>query len=91
MELIEVLVQELLKAGASQVWITTKFVEITQTNLDELGFDWMLGQFNAPGSNRIFGGGGTLGNQAEVSHQEMITLLCRQVVERLQCQQAGSP
>lgn len=63
MELIEVLVQELLKAVASQVYITTKFVEITQTNLDELGFDWMMGQFNMPGSNRIFGGGGTLGNQ----------------------------
>ena len=63
MELIEVLVEELLKAVSNQVYITTKFVEITQTNTDELGFDWLLGQFNAPGSNRIFAGGGSVGNQ----------------------------
>jgi len=63
MELIEVLVQELLKAVQNQVYITTKFVEITQTNTDELGFDWLMGQFNAPGSNRIFAGGGSVGNQ----------------------------
>ena len=66
MELIEVLVEELLKAVSNQVYITTKFVEITQTNTDELGFDWLLGQFNAPGSNRIFGGGGSVGNRVEV-------------------------
>ncbi len=63
MELIEVLVQELLKQVQNQVYITTKFVEITQRNYDELGFDWMLGQFNVPGSDRTFASGGTLGNQ----------------------------
>jgi general secretion pathway protein D len=63
MELIEVLVQELLKQVQNQVYITTKFVEITQRNYDELGFDWMLGQFNVADSNRVFASGGTNGNQ----------------------------
>ncbi|MFP6871920.1 MAG: Amuc_1098 family type IV pilus outer membrane protein [Verrucomicrobiales bacterium] len=63
MELIEVLVEELLKQVQNQVYITTKFVEITQRNYDELGFDWMLGQFNIANSDRVFGSGGTVGNQ----------------------------
>ena len=65
MELIETLVDELRKSVQNQVFITTKFVEVTQGNLDELGFDWMLGQFNAPGSNRVFASGGTVGNQRD--------------------------
>ncbi len=32
--------------GPKQVEIESKFVEITQNNLKELGFDWLLGQFN---------------------------------------------
>ena len=63
MELIEVFVQNMRTAGQNQVFIMTKFVEVTQQNLDELGFDWMLGQFNAPGSDRVFAGGGSTGNQ----------------------------
>ena len=65
MELIETLVEELRKSVQNQVFITTKFVEVTQSNLDELGFDWMLGGFNVPGSNRTFAGGGTVGNQRD--------------------------
>jgi len=44
-----------------QVKITTKFVEITQENNDELGFDWIVTPFGL--SNNIFAGGGTKGNQ----------------------------
>ena len=44
-----------------QVKITTKFVEISQENNDELGFDWIVSPFGV--SNNIFLGGGTKGNQ----------------------------
>ncbi len=63
MELIEVIVENSIGNVQNQIYITTKFLEVTQTNLDEFGFDWMLGQFNVPGSDRVFGGGGTVGNQ----------------------------
>jgi general secretion pathway protein D len=63
MELIETLVDNSDKNVPNQIFITTKFIEITQQNLDEFGFDWMLGQFNTPGSDRVFAGGGTVGNQ----------------------------
>ena len=44
-----------------QVKITTKFVEISQENNDELGFDWIISPFGLGGD--IFAGGGTIGNQ----------------------------
>jgi len=44
-----------------QVKITTKFVEISQENSDELGFDWIVSPFGL-NANSLFLGGGTLGN-----------------------------
>ncbi|HMJ04794.1 MAG TPA: Amuc_1098 family type IV pilus outer membrane protein, partial [Chthoniobacterales bacterium] len=65
LELIDALVEQANVSGPKQVEIEAKFVEITQTNLKELGFDWLLGQFNI-GSERLFGGGGTAGNGTAV-------------------------
>jgi general secretion pathway protein D len=61
LELVDALVEQAAVAGPKQVEIESKFIEITQNNLKELGFDWLLGQFNIPGSHRVFGGGGTSG------------------------------
>jgi len=61
LELVDALVEQAAVAGPKQVEIESKFIEITQNNLKELGFDWLLGQFNVPGSHRVFGGGGTSG------------------------------
>jgi general secretion pathway protein D len=44
------------------VEIESKFLEVTQNNLKEMGFDWLLGQFALPfGSGLKYGGGGTQG------------------------------
>ena len=43
LELVDALVEQANVAGPKQVEIEAKFVEITQTNLKELGFDWLLG------------------------------------------------
>jgi len=50
--------------GPVQVDIEAKFVEITQNNLKELGFDWTLGQANVPGNQNVFFSGGTTGSSA---------------------------
>jgi general secretion pathway protein D len=63
LELVDALVEQANVAGPKQVEIESKFVEITQNNLKELGFDWLLGQFNI-GNNKVFGGGGTTGTIA---------------------------
>ena len=56
---VEQLVQTISKTP-KQVKITTKFIEISQENNEELGFDWIVGPF---GSGDVFGAGGTAGNQ----------------------------
>ena len=53
-----------------QVEIESKFVEITQSNLKELSFDWTLGQANVPGSVKTFFGGGTSGSGRSISSAE---------------------
>lgn len=62
LEVIEDLIEEIRLQGPKQVHITTRFVEVQQRNEDELGFDWLLGAFNLPGTDRAFGSGGTAGN-----------------------------
>ena len=60
LELVDAIVEQASVAGPKQVEIESKFIEITQNNLKELGFDWLLGQFNI-GNQKVFGGGGTSG------------------------------
>lgn len=50
--------------GPVQVDIEAKFVEVTQNNLKELGFDWTLGQANVPGNQNVFFSGGTTGSSS---------------------------
>ena len=62
-ELIESMIQGAKSGGSKLVQIDFKLIETTDRVLNELGFDWLLGQFNAPGSQSVFGGGGTFGNR----------------------------
>jgi general secretion pathway protein D len=50
-----------ISTAPKQVKITTKFVEISQENNDELGFDWIVTPFGLS-ANNVFGTGGTIGN-----------------------------
>jgi len=61
---VEAFVDSLLRKVPQQIYVTCKFVEVSQKNTDELGFDWLLGQFNIPGVSSVFGAGGTAGNSA---------------------------
>ncbi len=60
LDFIESLVDAAVGAPPNQVEIEAKFVEVSQNNLKELGFDWALGPFAIPGSDAIFGSGGTI-------------------------------
>lgn len=61
--LVDTLVEQASSASPKQVEITVKMIDVSETRLNELGFDWLLGQFNIPGSSSTFASGGTLGNQ----------------------------
>jgi general secretion pathway protein D len=61
LDLVDTMVDNSLQTRPTQIEIEAKFLEITQNNLNELGFDWLLGQFALPGSTGVYGGGGTQG------------------------------
>ncbi len=61
LESVDALVEASMAERPTQVEIETKFLEVTQNNLNELGFDWLLGQFALAGGSGIYGGGGTEG------------------------------
>jgi general secretion pathway protein D len=58
---VEQLVDSTSNGKPKQVKITTKFVEISQENTDELGFDWIVSPFGL-NSSTLFGSGGTVGS-----------------------------
>jgi len=60
------------ETAIKQIEIQAKFVEITQNNLKELSFDWLLGQSNFPKSNGVFLGGGTSGTAPQVDPADYV-------------------
>jgi general secretion pathway protein D len=66
LDLVDAIVEQLNLAVPKQVEIEAKFVEVTQNNVKELGFDWLLGAFKI-GSQGTFGAGGTAGNGTPVN------------------------
>lgn len=62
MELVEAFIDSIRGTVEKQIYVTARFVEISESNIDELGFDWLLGSFGIGGG--VFGQGGTVGNQA---------------------------
>src|SRR5207237_375967 len=66
LEPVDALVEQASIVAPKQVEIESKFIEITQTNLKELGFDWLLGPFNL-GNDLVFGSGGTSGTGTAVN------------------------
>src|SRR4029079_13105973 len=67
LELVDAIVEQANISGPKQVEIEAKFVEITQNNLKELGFDWLLGPFNLNSKGSVALSGGTSGTGALVN------------------------
>lgn len=70
LELVDGIVKAAITDTPRQIRVTTKFVEVSQENDDELGFDWIVTPFGV-GSN-YFLGGGTIGNGAERTGADFI-------------------
>lgn len=60
LDLVEAFVDSIRGQGPKQIYITSKFVEVSQKNTDELGFDWLLGAVGR--GNAVQAGGGSDGN-----------------------------
>ena len=66
-DLIDTIVEGATGVAPTQVEIESKFVEISQNNLNELGFDWLVGPFAIGGG--VYGDGGTRAGAQELSSQ----------------------
>jgi general secretion pathway protein D len=62
---IDTIIEGEMGVPPNQVEIESKFIEISQNNLNELGFDWLLGPFSIGGG--VYGDGGTIGLGQETS------------------------
>ena len=75
LELIDAIVEASGKETPRQIRVLTKFVEVSQENSDELGFDWIATPFGV-GSN-YFLGGGTVGSGAARTNADFINPVAR--------------
>ena len=66
LDLVDTLVESDVGVKPTQVEIESKFVEISQNNVNELGFDWLLGPFSIGGG--VYGDGGTAAGGANVNY-----------------------
>lgn len=60
MEIIEMVVEQATKAAPKMAVIHVRMLEVNQTNLEELGYDWLMGAASLNG--KVYSGGGTAGN-----------------------------
>ena len=72
LDLVETIVNSTIGDAPKQVKISTKFVEITQENTDELGFDWIVTPFGLS-ANHMFLGGGTVGSGQSRTNADFIS------------------
>ena len=79
---VEELVDELIRRKPTQVKMLTKFVEISQENSDELGFDWVLSPFGIT-SNNNFLSGGTIGNGSNRTSGDFVSSINGTTVDGL--------
>jgi len=71
MDLVEAIIEAQKISSEKQIFITSKFLEIGEDTNQELGFDWLVGPFSIGSPPRVFGAGGTPGNQLDgVSPQD---------------------
>lgn len=61
MDIVEMIVDQATKAAPKMAVIHVRMLEVNQTNLEELGFDWLMGSVGTNGDN-VFFGGGSAGN-----------------------------
>jgi len=78
LELVDAIVKASELETPRQIRVLTKFVEVSQENSDELGFDWIATPFGV-GSN-YFLGGGTVGSGSARTSADFISPVARTTI-----------
>ena len=69
-QLIETMVIASRGEGAKIIKIDLRMISVSEARIKELGFDWLLGASNMPGSEKVFFSGGTQGNSNAIPSSE---------------------
>lgn len=72
LDLVEQLVERIRDRKPKQIKMLARFVEVSQENTDELGFDWLISPFGVS-SVSTFMSGGTVGNGATKLAQDFVS------------------
>ncbi|MEP4078509.1 Amuc_1098 family type IV pilus outer membrane protein [Haloferula sp.] len=71
LDMVETIVSSIQDLAPKQVKISTKFVEVSQENSDELSFDWIVTPFGLS-ANNVFASGGTVGSGQSRTNADFI-------------------
>ncbi|MFC7336521.1 Amuc_1098 family type IV pilus outer membrane protein [Haloferula chungangensis] len=72
LDMVETIVSSIQDLAPKQVKISTKFVEVSQENSDELSFDWIVTPFGLS-ANNMFASGGTIGSGQSRTNSDFIS------------------
>jgi general secretion pathway protein D len=73
LDVIDSIIEAESLTAPSQIEIESRFIEVTQNNSKELGFDWLLGQFQLPFGTGVYGGGGPAGFGGDINGTQIVT------------------
>jgi general secretion pathway protein D len=73
LDLVESIVEAMQNTQPKQIKILTKFVEISQENSEELGFDWIVTPFGLNTNGNVNVGGGTVGSGQSRTNADFIS------------------
>lgn len=71
LELVERMILGARDASQKTIRVDLRLMIVSEVAMKEMGFDWLMGQFNVPASQRVFAGGGSAGNGRAIQPGEM--------------------
>lgn len=71
-DIVSQVVETLSQLEPVTVSVQVTMIKTQQTNLEELGFDWLIGPFGNSGGN-LFGSGGTVGNGTPRTNADFVS------------------
>jgi general secretion pathway protein D len=73
LDLVDQIVEAMSKSEPVAVSVKVTMIRTQQTNLEELGFDWLVNPFPLNAGNDLFAGGGTTGNGTPRTGADMVS------------------
>ena len=87
-DFIAQLIESMTKVEPVAISVKVTMIRTQQTNLEELGFDWLINPFGLS-ANNVFGSGGTTGNAAGRTGSDMLSPIGGTSIDSVPADPAG--